>query len=1122
MLSVLVILSFILTPLAVFFPPPVSAADASSDSSDYKQKIVAVVYDNSGSMGNGARGELASYSVKMLMALLDERDTLFILPMNKANGTLSTGLEDKVEVDLDKPESKGGREQAITDAFNSGIFHEEGYGTPNAPITWAIQHLKDQYQLTDKAHLQNADPSKEYWLVVLTDGEIHNNPEEFMTDALKNYPLLNTVYLSLDIDDDSVYNLKDTDLDKGSERFTGYCATQDSLVQDMQDIANKLSGRYTLPKDFYSANNNTVTIRLSENVNFALSSISVIAQNCGAELLSVSYNGKAVTPQRGCVIQPTGITVTNPSSNKREPMKNTHSAILYGDPYFYQGELVLTYSAPVDENRLSIIAEPALRIEALLYKDQEMKEQIDVGYINSQMRVGDRIYVNYRAYSQQNNDEIDLAKAFGGDVEATVSYAGKNDYKVGEAIPLVLGTKDLLLTVKVLGGRYILTDSFNFVVLEKPEDFKVESAADAEFNSVTKTAKITYTIYLDGKKVTSKAQLAAYTCTATMTRPDGQTEKVTLTVNDNGTVSGAFRATVGIYGDYTVAFRIEYNDNKLVYREASDSVNFPQPVVAVTATGGGTIDPSKLESSGVFKVTENGNALTWDVLKDYTLTAVMIAPDKIETQLRYALQQDGTVTVDMDAVEGVYGTYTVVLKVVTNYGGEAEGSYTAKYVPAAADMTVVGSDHLSIRQHALKSNELGFTFELKAGTEPFVFENGLTTLKIFVDGKEMQGIIRMNGNKMTFIPHADYLKEICDTPGDKTVVVELRCDEYPQLCDSETVTLTVEQTVFAVEVFPFGTQSIDRFRLTETTAAAYFRVLRDGAPLSVQELQEALDAGKLTWDTENMGIFNLNGLSPMRTDIAVLSDSGEADASGSAVGMIAVQVSRSCLRPLDSYVSMLVMSGNKTVTLRYEDVFVSGALTVERSGAWSYIWRVLVIIFLIYLGLYIAGFFKAKAMPSGVFVRISTNGSTQSTYVNDTVWKRYGWHLLRFFQPHKLWAYQSPESQDPGCDGMKLVHTKEHPFTFMIEEGDSVYALNLVDGSPGAEMMPKLFNRLREGDEDYELKRDVRPSDVPETFEQRDEGVALREDSFATPYRWNGKYPRNGKNFLYAVYFIKF
>ena len=165
MLSILVILSFILTPLAVFFPPPASAADASADSSDYKQKIVSVLFDDSGSMGNSEQkpGEsttwkprlpAARYALGILISLMDSRDKLVVTTMNRGTGT------DLVPV-LSKPSK---RNDEINRVLGSSKLTSGGM-TPPESMEAAISQLVADGLMPEKDSWQS-DPNKEHWLVI--------------------------------------------------------------------------------------------------------------------------------------------------------------------------------------------------------------------------------------------------------------------------------------------------------------------------------------------------------------------------------------------------------------------------------------------------------------------------------------------------------------------------------------------------------------------------------------------------------------------------------------------------------------------------------------------------------------------------------------------------------------------------------------------------------------------------------------------------------------------------------------------------------------------------------------------------------------------------------------------
>ena len=88
--AILLLLVFsMLAGLATAFP--MSAAESSKEnSSGYTQKIVSVLFDNSTSMSNDGRLPAARYSLEILMSLLDERDIMYIAPMNIGGSAISS------------------------------------------------------------------------------------------------------------------------------------------------------------------------------------------------------------------------------------------------------------------------------------------------------------------------------------------------------------------------------------------------------------------------------------------------------------------------------------------------------------------------------------------------------------------------------------------------------------------------------------------------------------------------------------------------------------------------------------------------------------------------------------------------------------------------------------------------------------------------------------------------------------------------------------------------------------------------------------------------------------------------------------------------------------------------
>ncbi len=67
-----------------------------------KERVVSLVYDDSGSMRNNDRWKYANYALQSLVALLDEKDKFSYVPIGKPNDPLNISLtKDKRQTEID-------------------------------------------------------------------------------------------------------------------------------------------------------------------------------------------------------------------------------------------------------------------------------------------------------------------------------------------------------------------------------------------------------------------------------------------------------------------------------------------------------------------------------------------------------------------------------------------------------------------------------------------------------------------------------------------------------------------------------------------------------------------------------------------------------------------------------------------------------------------------------------------------------------------------------------------------------------------------------------------------------------------------------------------------------------
>ncbi|MGG2014749.1 vWA domain-containing protein [Bacillus sp. S10(2024)] len=110
-----------------------------------RQRVVSLVYDDSGSMRNNDRWKYANYALQSLIALLDEKDTFSYVPMSHPAEGISVSLgNNKRQGEIDKIQT----------------WNEQA-NTPFQSVETAIQSMKREVQ---------ANAKREFWLIVLTDG----------------------------------------------------------------------------------------------------------------------------------------------------------------------------------------------------------------------------------------------------------------------------------------------------------------------------------------------------------------------------------------------------------------------------------------------------------------------------------------------------------------------------------------------------------------------------------------------------------------------------------------------------------------------------------------------------------------------------------------------------------------------------------------------------------------------------------------------------------------------------------------------------------------------------------------------------------------------------------------
>ncbi|MBR3919230.1 MAG: VWA domain-containing protein [Clostridia bacterium] len=562
-----VVAIFVVIIVVSIFSFGVLAESTFDTEANFIQKHVVVLYDDSGSMTHNDRRDYALYSIQMLMSLLDTEDSLTIVPMNSGN---------YAEVDL----SKADRNAEVRRVLEGSFLAKTPTGnTPSESIGKARQVLeKKGLQTREKLLLEESNSN--YYLVILTDGAFEDRVEvSYLEDRirayLKDYPSLHTLYLgfggAVDLATSPLLN---------EMLLSSYVASDvPGIIQTMQEVANSLSGRYTIPNNEFAVVGNKVTIDLSK-YGYSMSSLSVIAQDCDAQISKVTLDGNNLDITNPCIISPT----------TKLPIQKGFTGVISGKPCLSKGNLEIEFTSEV--KNISLLAKPAISIDAYLeHCDNGTYREIDAQYINSKLSAGDKIRVGYRVFDNANGSPVDVKSIF-GDVETKVTYAGES-FKCGEDFPLVLGTNEISVKVSLMKGKYAMYDSFTCCVEEDPNHYRIEVEFTDKVDSMTKTTKSIYTIYVANKPLTSN-QLEDYTWAVSLKDPDGNEVPIKSTLGSDGKIQTTASLEPDKFGEYTESFMIE-SSAKLSRTHEHTVAYYPKNIAVQLVSGGGfSISESEL------------------------------------------------------------------------------------------------------------------------------------------------------------------------------------------------------------------------------------------------------------------------------------------------------------------------------------------------------------------------------------------------------------------------------------------------------------------------------------------------------------------------------------------------
>lgn len=260
------ILCAIVMVLAVALPAAPGALAAGDGEG---QRIINVVYDNSGSMYNDYesgsnqpidRWSQALYAMEVFATMLDEEDEMNLYLMN------DYGVS---------PKQVAGSDGSRVEELVAEIRSRDAGGTPFSSVEAAYRAIVEE------------PASAERWLVVLTDGVFDSSgrPSD-LQGTLEGYTQsgVKVVYLALASSAAALTTNGD---------FYAYQAADSGEILDcVTTIANQIFQQQVLPASHITTTGNTMTL----DIDIPVSKLMVFAQGENISVNSLSLNGSALNP----------------------------------------------------------------------------------------------------------------------------------------------------------------------------------------------------------------------------------------------------------------------------------------------------------------------------------------------------------------------------------------------------------------------------------------------------------------------------------------------------------------------------------------------------------------------------------------------------------------------------------------------------------------------------------------------------------------------------------------------------------------------------------------------------------------------------------------------------------
>lgn len=629
-----------------------------NETAERTRKVVSVLYDDSGSMFNrdekdGEGNDVkvptpkwayASYAMQSFCSLMNEDDVLYITYMSEYEHSMSAK----------KPSLSNEKIQESVDDIRN--YYESG-GTPfNAIKKGAFASLEDYAD-------EHGSDNVEYWLVVITDGEMYVDGVQKAKEDL-NKVLRECSGTDLDgkrakitffaINDGKGDSEKFPVPDEDSERGIRVedIDSAEEIVETMAKIANEVSGRTQLDSEAVEKTDRDNVVKISSSV--PLLNISVLAQG-GAGIRSA----KCEDGQLGLSLT-RSVSIKAPAPDEKhklsvDSLSGSAFVLNGGDEAIPAGDYYLEFEQAVDPESITVMFEPALELRLELTCNGEtvddvskLNEAFAQDTLSARCRIyqtGTDIEIPFKSLPRGSECTVGLYEQEGDEFERKKTASDSDgivDYSLNRATTLVKGELKL-------AGFDKIDVSYEFTPQEYIAPPIVYTVSGEQANGVgsinieqiaaNDTLSAVFTVYADGEAITDPEAVKALAPNITVS-PDGNSGKTEI--NGEGKVVFTPNAAAGD-GD---AFKVSVT---CTVADASATVEYTvltsdYAVVAAGADGSVRKNEFFENTLGVsFYIMRDGNRLSKSEIGD-DLSA-SLSDDYSHLTADITVDEDGTVHV---------------------------------------------------------------------------------------------------------------------------------------------------------------------------------------------------------------------------------------------------------------------------------------------------------------------------------------------------------------------------------------------------------------------------------------------------------------------------------------------